>query len=111
MFEPTSRYANIGDATIERKEKGESNGAKTTKVITYRYKKRRFIPAGKQPVLFKMTMTAGDRLDQITARYLGDPEQYWQICDANLDGDDDAMHPLDLTEVGRVLNIPLPKRG
>ena len=41
-----------------------------------------------------------------TAQYLGDPEQFWRICDAN-----DAMRPDDLTaEVGRRLLIPVAQR-
>ena len=40
----------------------------------------------------------GDRLDLITARTLGDPEQFWRICDAN-----DALDPDDLAEPGRRL--------
>lgn len=114
MFEPTSRYANIDDATIERQKKEEREvGAVTTTTtrITYRYKKRRFIPMERQPAISHLTVTGGDRLDQIVAKLLGDPEQYWQICDANFDDDDGAMHPLDLMKVGRLLNIPLPKRG
>ena len=35
----------------------------------------------------------GDRLDNIAARYLGDPEQFWRICDAN-----GAMRPDELTD-------------
>ena len=50
-------------------------------------------------------MTQGDRLDNITAQYLGDPEQFWRICDAN-----DAMRPDELTEtIGRRLRITLPE--
>ena len=29
-------------------------------------------------------VTEGDRLDNITARFLGDPTQFWRVCDANL---------------------------
>ena len=47
----------------------------------------------------------GDRLDNITARYLGDPEQFWRVCDANR-----AMRPEELTEeIGRRLRITLPE--
>jgi hypothetical protein len=47
-------------------------------------------------------VTQGERLDNITAQYLGDPEQFWQVADANL-----AMHPEELTEEsGRLLRIP-----
>ncbi len=47
----------------------------------------------------------GDRLDNIAAKYLGDPEQYWRICDAN-----GAMRPDELIEtIGRQLRITLPE--
>src|SRR4051794_1981692 len=46
----------------------------------------------------------GDRLDTIAAQRLGDPELYWQICDANR-----ALRPAALTEeIGRPLRITLP---
>ncbi len=52
------------------------------RIITY--KRRRFLPDGKNmPLLVEVTVTQGDRLDLITARTLGDPEQFWRICDAN----------------------------
>ena len=45
----------------------------------------------------------GDRLDLIAHRYLGDPELFWRICDANR-----ALRPDELTaEPGRRLAIPL----
>jgi hypothetical protein len=50
-------------------------------------------------------VTRGDRLDNVTARYLRDPEQFWRILDANV-----GMKPEELTdEVGRTLVIPLPR--
>jgi hypothetical protein len=40
----------------------------------------------------------------IAAQYLGDPEQFWRICDGNR-----AMRPDELTEtIGRRLRITLP---
>jgi hypothetical protein len=45
----------------------------------------------------------GDRLDTITARYLGDPTQFWRICDAN-----DTLRPDELEEPGRTVRIALP---
>ena len=46
----------------------------------------------------------GDRLDNLAQRYIGDPEQFWRLCDAN-----GAMRPDELTEViGRRLRITLP---
>jgi len=49
-------------------------------------------------------VTQGERLDTITARYLGDPTQFWRVCDAN-----DVLQPTELTEeVGNVIKIALP---
>ena len=50
-------------------------------------------------------MAEGERMDTITAQYLGDPEQFWRVCDAN-----GAVRPDELTEtVGRRLRITLPE--
>jgi hypothetical protein len=70
------------------------------------YLRRRFVPPPERFQLLQMyTVTEGDRLDNITARYLGDPEQFWRVCDAN-----NAMRPEELTEtVGRKLRITLPE--
>ena len=47
----------------------------------------------------------GDRLDNIAARYLGDPELFWRLCDANV-----ALRPTELTEtIGRRILITLPE--
>jgi len=72
------------------------------------YLTRRFLPpAGASPVIAIHTVTQGERLDNITARYLGDPEQFWRICDMN-----NAVHPDEMTaEIDRNLNIPLPQGG
>jgi len=95
MFEPTSRYYAIEDASLT---------APDGSVIAY--KRRRFLPDGEKiPLLVEVTVTEGDRLDLITARTLGDPEQFWRVCDAN-----NAMNPSDLTaETGRVLRVPVPQ--
>lgn len=68
------------------------------------YLRRRFIPPREQfQFIEEYTVTEGDRLDNITAHYLGDPEQFWRLCDAN-----NAMQPNELTDViGRRLGIPL----
>ena len=47
----------------------------------------------------------GERLDNLAAHFLGDPEQFWRICDANR-----ALRPEALTEtVGGKLRITLPE--
>ena len=51
------------------------------------------------------SVVQGDRLDNLTAKYLGDSEQFWRVCDAN-----NAMLPDELTETsGRKLRITLPE--
>ena len=91
MFNATSRYCNLETTTYE------VPGGQT--VV---YVRRRFVPAFNGSVLVEHHVVEGDRLDIITARYLGDPEQFWRICDANT-----AMLPDDLTaEVGHRLAIP-----
>ena len=95
MFEPTSRYYALPTATF--------TGADGRAIA---YKRRRFLPQGEaMPLLVEVTVTDGDRLDLITARTLGDPEQFWRVCDAN-----NAMNPPELTALpGRTLRVPVPQ--
>ena len=95
MFPLTSRYA----------------GIETTKYVTAAgreivYLRRRLLPAFRTIIVVaEHNVTEGDRLDNVTARYLGDPEQFWRVGDANLE-----MKANELTsEIGRRLNIPLPR--
>ena len=95
MFGPTSRYYNIETATII-----SADG----RLIAY--KRRRFLPQSDTfALLMEVTVTQGDRLDLITARTLGDAEQFWRVCDAN-----QSLDPFDLTsELGSTLRIPIPQ--
>lgn len=95
MFEPNSRYISLPTASYT-----DAAGRTVT------YVRRRFLPDGKrQPLLVEVTVTDGDRLDLIAARTLGDPEQFWRICDAN-----NTMDPFDLTdEPGQILRINTPQ--
>ena len=97
MFEPTSRYASIQDATLTVLD---LNGQPRVVV----YKRRRFIPsAGGSTTLVEHTVVQAERLDNITARYLGDPTRFWQVCDAN-----GVLQPAELEEIGRALRIAVP---
>jgi len=94
-FASTSRYYGLETAELELPD-----GRKVA------YVRRRFVP---QPERFALLqeheVTEGERLDNITARYLGDPELFWRVCDANR-----AMRPDELTEtIGRRLRITLPE--
>lgn len=95
LFPPTSRYHPIETTRLVLPD--------GTEIVFLR---RRFLPeANRFALLQEHVVSEGDRLDNITARYLGDPLQFWRVCDAN-----DAMNPPDLTaEVGRRLRITMPE--
>jgi nucleoid-associated protein YgaU len=95
LFAPTSRYYTIDTATYETSDK--------TTVVHLR---RRFIPSPEEYIQQQEhTIVQNDRLDNLSNQYLGDPEQYWQLCDAN-----GAIKPDEITEnIGGKLRITLPK--
>jgi hypothetical protein len=98
LFPITSRYSGIDTAKLE---------TATGKTIVYL--RRRFVPSPERfALLQEHTVTEGDRLDNITAHYLGDPEQFWRVADAN-----NAMNPTDLVQqpenINRKLRITLPE--
>ena len=93
-FAPTSRYYGLDNAALEKAD-GE--------MIVY--VRRRFLPPPERfALLQEHIVTQNERLDNITAKYLGDPEQFWRVCDANA-----AMHPGELESVGKRLRITLPE--
>lgn len=95
LFGPTSRYHGLDTATL-----------KTAEGKTVIYLRRRFVPQPERLTAFQEhTVVEGDRLDNLAARYLGEPELSWRLCDANA-----AMNPGELTQtVGRALRIALPE--
>lgn len=94
QFPSTSRYYGLDSTTMQM---GDGR--------TVRYLRRRFVPQPEQfALLQEHEVTQGERLDNITAHYLGDPELFWRVCDANR-----AMRPDELTEtIGRRLRITQP---
>jgi hypothetical protein len=95
LFAGTSRYYGLDTETLTRPD--------GTIVV---YLTRRFLPS---PDLFQLvqehSVVQGERLDNIAAKFLGDPELFWRIADAN-----GAMRPEELVEtVGRQLKITLPQ--
>lgn len=94
-FPPTSRYYGIETTTL-----------KTSDGRTVVYLRRRFLPAPDRfALLLEHVVAEGDRLDNITAKYMSDPEAFWRIADANV-----AMRPEELTETpGRRIRITLPE--
>ncbi|HPT36965.1 MAG TPA: hypothetical protein PLZ44_01605 [Methanothrix sp.] len=95
MPEPSSRYY-----STETAEYITPDGRKIS------YYRRRFLPQGRlQPLLATVKIREGDRLDVLAAKTLGDPEQFWRICDAN-----DAMNPFQLlSEPGKKIRVCQPQ--
>jgi hypothetical protein len=97
MLPKTSRYYGLPTLTYD-----------TPDGRTVAYLSRRFIPSTPPAiVLAEHVVTQGDRLDRITALYLGDPDHFWRVADVN-----NAMQPEELTAdaaIGRRLSIPLPQ--
>ena len=94
-FPENSRYHTTKIATLE-KEHGEPIA----------YLKRRFVPPPERfAVIQEHTVVEGDRIDNLAAQYLGDPELYWRLCDAN-----GVLRPDELTETaGARVAITLPE--
>lgn len=94
MFFRGSRYEYIADAEIETED-----GRRI------RYKRMRFIPDAQGSLSYQVK--EGDRPDLATYNTLGDPEQFWRLCDVNR-----TQRPVDLTESpGRRIAVPGPDGG
>jgi hypothetical protein len=95
LFPITSRYHNIETIMLE-----------TADGRMVAYLRRRFLPpADRFALLQEHTVIDGDRLDNVTARYLGDPLQFWRVADAN-----NAMQPEAPTAVpGSKIRITQPE--
>jgi hypothetical protein len=94
VFEPTSRYAAVADGTL------------TVGGRLVRYKRRRFVPVPTGSVLVEHSGVPGDRLDLLAARYLGDPAQFWKLCDAA-----GVLDPAELEQPGAevVVRLEVPQ--
>ena len=95
LFPPSSRYHGL-QVLQYQPEQGRPIA----------YLERRFLPDPQNfSDLTEHTVVAGDRMDNIAYKYLGDPEQYWRIADSNA-----AIQPEDLTaEIGQRIRITLPE--
>lgn len=94
-FPPGSRYARTDTGTWT---------APDGRTIVYL--RRRFVPdPGDLGTAAEHVVAQGDRVDTIAAQHIGDPEQFWRVCDGN-----GVLHPAELTEVvGSRVRIPLPE--
>jgi hypothetical protein len=94
MFDATSRYYK---PTILTTDIRDSEG----RLRQVSYVRWRIIsPPDPTLTVIEHIFSAGDRLDTITARYLGDPLLFWQICDAN-----NVLSPAELEDPGHVIKI------
>ncbi|MBI3230614.1 MAG: LysM domain-containing protein [Burkholderiales bacterium] len=93
-FSPTSRYYNTATSSMV-----DENGREVT------YLQRRFFPQPERfSTLQEHVVTQGERIDQITAKYLSDPTAFWRLLDANR-----AMQAQDVTHLGQRIKITLPE--
>jgi len=95
LFPPTSRYYGLATTALT-----------TADGRTLSYLTRRFVPQPERFALLKEhAVVQNDRLDNLSAKYFGDPELYWRLCDAN-----NAIRPEELTEtIGHRLRITMPE--
>jgi len=90
----TSRYYRIGINMLVRPGK---------EPIAYFY--RRMLPdPANFALLQRYVVVQGNRLDNVTASFLVDPEQFWRLCDANR-----VMVPGELEVIGRTIDVTLPQ--
>jgi len=90
-FGESSRYRNIPIVTETL-----SDGGQVRRVL------RRFLPQPESmATMSEHSIQMGQRLDNIAYQYLGDPELFWQVCDANR-----AMRPAELTDHPIVHDLP-----
>jgi hypothetical protein len=94
QFPPNSRYNGVDTLTLSTPD-GRSVA----------YVARRFIPGPENYTLVREHLVSqGDRLDLLASQYLGDPEQWWTLADANV-----TLRPDTLTETpGVTLRISTP---
>jgi hypothetical protein len=91
VFFRGSRYEHVPDAEV-----ADRVGR------TIRYKRMRFIPAVE--AMAAEAVRQGDRPDLVAYRTLGDPEQFWRLCDVNR-----TLRPADLTATpGTRIGVPGP---
>ena len=97
---PASRYDGVEVATAT-----VPDGARGMREV--RYLRRRALPdPGALTTLAVHRVAAGDRLDLVAARYLGEATAAWQVADANAALDPDALTAAEAE--GDLLTVPFP---
>jgi len=103
MFFRGSRYESISETSLVARD-GR----------TIRYRRMRFVPRSASPPRLFVKVEAGDRPDRLAFRTIGDPEQFWRLCDLNL-----VRRPIDLVPqpsdataiASKPIAIPAPTGG
>jgi hypothetical protein len=81
------------------------DGAQGVRAV--RYLRRRELPDPRMLTTLALhRVAAGDRLDLVAARYLGDPIAAWQVADANAVLDPDELTTAEAE--GDLLVVPFP---
>jgi hypothetical protein len=95
LFPENSRYYATQTTSLKRQDGSE-----------IKYVLRRFIPQPERfATLTEHTVLQGDRPDNVAAGYLGDPEQFWRLCDSNAVMDPDELS----AKAGQRIRITLPE--
>jgi hypothetical protein len=91
LFPPNSRYRDT-ETTVLVDDDGRA-------IV---YLRRRFVPQPERfaTVKYHTFREKEDRLDRLAYDYWGDPELYWQMCDANR-----ALQPEELETTGKRLRV------
>jgi hypothetical protein len=94
-FPPNSRYFSVQTSTFTTPDGRQLP-----------YLTRRFVPdpSKLQLLLEHLVQDQSERIDNLAAQALGDPLQFWRICDAN-----GVLRPADLVKVGATIRITLPE--
>jgi hypothetical protein len=97
MIGPNSRYANVEVASTQAIRNGVP--------VEIRYLRRRFIPPVSGGItIVRYTIKQGDRVDNLSARFLGDPTQFWRLADVNV-----VLRPTELTDtLGQRIQVVVP---
>lgn len=92
-FPPGSRYHGLPPAVLD------------VDGVPVRYVSRRFVPPPSRfAAIGEHVVSEGDRVDNVAAAGIGDPELFWRLCDANA-----VDHPANaVARPGTRLRITLP---
>ena len=95
MFDQRSRYRDVEDAEYT---------TESGRVVIFR--RRRILPRIEDlQMRGSVQVIPNERIDHLAARTIGDPLQFWQLCDAN-----GVMNPQELLEDKKgLVHVPQPQ--